>query len=406
MAGCSQGWVFLLAVLVLALSTPCSQAYLKHKKFKTKTDVYLSPKFVLEPGLSSNKYFYNIQFPKGHIGIKSFNAEVVDAEGRSTPLNETYLHHWVVLRYYARKSYVEPKQQSPFQLSESDVIWVENSGVCQSGSLGQYYGLGSETRKTATHVPGRYAIEVGDGKGLPDGFEERWMVNVHAIDTRGVEDNLGCTECRCDLYNVSRDPSGQPLPAGYTGGLLCCTDGAKCRLKQGFDGEKINHYLRYTVKWVDWSEFLLPAKIYIFDATDIMNSSAPAASKHNCQVEYDVAKSCNATGVCLDNKWAKITMPTGGYVIYGVAHQHKGALGSTLYGQDGRVLCSSTPMYGNGTKAGNEAGYIVGMTTCYPWPGSVKIKNAESLTLVSSYNSTQMHSGVMGLFYILVAETL
>jgi hypothetical protein len=26
-------------------------------------------------------------------------------------------------------------------------------------------------------------------------------------------------------------------------------------------------------------------------------------------------------------------MPTGGYVIYAVAHQHAGGIGSTLYGQ-------------------------------------------------------------------------
>ena len=38
--------------------------------------------------------------------------------------------------------------------------------------------------------------------------------------------------------------------------------------------------------------------------------------------------------------------------------------------QDGRVLCSSIPTYGQGKEAGNEAGYIVGMSTCYPQPGS------------------------------------
>jgi hypothetical protein len=31
-------------------------------------------------------------------------------------------------------------------------------------------------------------------------------------------------------------------------------------------------------------------------------------------------------------------MQTGGYVIYGVAHQHSGGIGSTLYGQ---VICNS-----------------------------------------------------------------
>ncbi len=74
--------------------------------------------------------------------------------------------------------------------------------------------------------------------------------------------------------------------------------------------------------------------------------------------------------------------------------------------QDGRVLCSSIPAYGQGKEAGNEAGYIVGMSTCYPQPGSVKINDGETLILESKYSSAQRHTGVMGLFYILVADQL
>lgn len=61
-------------------------------------------------------------------------------------------------------------------------------------------------------------------------------------------------------------------------------------------------------------------------------------------------------------------------------------------------------MYGEGKEAGNEAGYIIGMSTCYPEPGSVRVEDGEVLTLESNYSSTQMHTGVMGLFYILVAD--
>lgn len=74
--------------------------------------------------------------------------------------------------------------------------------------------------------------------------------------------------------------------------------------------------------------------------------------------------------------------------------------------QDGSVICSSIAKYGNGTEAGNEKGYVVGMSTCYPRPGSVKISNGETLTLVISYNNSELHTGVMGLFYLLVAEQL
>lgn len=64
------------------------------------------------------------------------------------------------------------------------------------------------------------------------------------------------------------------------------------------------------------------------------------------------------------------------------------------------------PAYGTGKEAGNEAGYIVGMSTCYPQPGSVKINDREILVLESNYSGSQNHTGVMGLFYLLVARDL
>ncbi|MED6203321.1 hypothetical protein PIB30_114357, partial [Stylosanthes scabra] len=100
---------------------------------------------------------------------------------------------------------------------------------------------------------------------------------------------------------------------------------------------------------------------------------------------------------CVDVKRTRLPMQKGGYVVYGVAHQHSGGIGSTLYGQDGRVICTSMSNYGSGDEAGNEAGYVVGMSTCYPKPGSVKIFDGETLTLESNYTSTtRSHTGVMG----------
>ncbi|KAJ6882651.1 hypothetical protein NC651_029047 [Populus alba x Populus x berolinensis] len=72
--------------------------------------------------------------------------------------------------------------------------------------------------------------------------------------------------------------------------------------------------------------------------------------------------------------------------------------------QEGRVICTSEPIYGEGKDAGDEAGYVVGMSTCYPEPGSIQITAGENLVLESYYSSTQKHTAVMGIFYILVAE--
>lgn len=72
--------------------------------------------------------------------------------------------------------------------------------------------------------------------------------------------------------------------------------------------------------------------------------------------------------------------------------------------QDGEGICTSMPKYGNGDEPGNEAGYIVGMSSCYPQP--VKVSYGETLTMEFNYSNAVGHTGVMGLFYILVAQQL
>ncbi|EHA8590125.1 hypothetical protein COCNU_scaffold015211G000010 [Cocos nucifera] len=405
----SQLWLLSLVTLLLAVALYASQA-LKIDGHSSKTAIFHSPPFILQPGSVANKFYFDIPFPKGHIALKSFHAEVVDENGISVPLHETYLHHWVVERFYSAKEHKIPGDFGASDLNLKKFILARNAGICR-GTLGQYFGLGSETRRTSTWVPDPYGIEVGNPKDIPEGYEEIWLLNVHAIDTRGVEDRLGCTECRCNLYNVTKDEDGRPLRKDYTGGLKCCYDETQCRVREGFGGAIRKLYLKYTVTWVDWHDNIIPVKIYILDVTDtgeVMDGPHEGyAANLSCKVEYEV-KACGlegkAKGECLDAKKARLVIPNGGDIVYGVAHQHSGGVGSALYGQDGRVLCTSIPVYGEGREAGNEAGYIIGMSTCYPEPGSVRVEDGEVLTLESNYSSTQMHTGVMGLFYILVAD--
>ncbi|KAK2437411.1 stress up-regulated Nod 19 protein [Trifolium repens] len=401
-----------MSIFLLLWSTPCS-SYSVQIKPKIKLAVFLSSKFELGPGSVINRVYHDIDFPRGHIALKSFNGEVVDEVGNPIPLHETYLHHWGIVRYYQSKNATQTRYESRKMHEESDnVIDVRNSGICQENTLLQYFGLGSETRGTMTDIPDPFGIEIGNPAEIPEGFEEKWLVNIHAIDTRGAEDKVGCIECKCDLYNVTVDEYGKAIRPEYKGGLLCCYDYTQCKLKDDFEGPKRNLYLRYTVKWIDWDDFVVPVKIYIIDVTDslkLSDDSKGMNSDHSCEVEYHV-EACNtdnkeANG-CVHVKRTSLPLKTGGYVIYGVAHQHLGAIESTLYGQDGRVICSSIPSYGNGNEAGNEVGYLIGMSTCYPKPGSVKIIDGEILTIESIYNNTKEHTGVMGLFYLYVAEQL
>ncbi|KAL3617660.1 hypothetical protein CASFOL_037981 [Castilleja foliolosa] len=400
--------------ILLILSQPqLSQSHpINHENTKVKTEVFLSPEIVLEPGLVSDKFYYNIDFSRGHIALKSVNAELVDERGNSVPLHQTYLHHWVLQKYYFRinagtrvgNDHIDLGFQKP------DQIHVKNSGLCNS--LTQYYGLGAETRKTSTYVPDPYGVEVGNPVDIPVGYKERWVLNVHAIDTRGVEDKLGCIECRCDLFNVTEYEYDQTLATNYKGGLKCCHDETKCKLKKGFeDHVKRSLYLRYTVKYVDWDASIVPVKIYIIDVTDVWtkgDESKGVKERHNCVIEYDV-EACPVSmdnDSCIHTKTSTVSLPAGGDLIYGVGHQHAAATAITLYGEGGRVICSSNPIYGKGDEPGDEAGYVVGMSTCYPLPGSVKISDGEMLTLVSNYSNEKNHTGVMGFSYILVADSL
>ncbi|RYQ79160.1 hypothetical protein Ahy_Scaffold6g107857 [Arachis hypogaea] len=225
---------------------------------------------------------------------------------------------------------------------------VQNSGLCQYNTLPYYFGVGSETRGVETHIPDPYGIEAGNP---PKGYDEKWVINVHAIDTRGVQDKIGCIECRCDLFNITKDSDGKPLSPSYHGGLTCCPDESQCLLKKGFKPQNRTLYLKYTVKWVTWEHYILPLRVYVLDVTDVVKNNT-----HNCLVEYDVLP-CKYGGKCVDVRRTKLPMNKGGYVIYGVAHEHVGGTGSTLYGQ-------------------------------------------------VDYSNTKLHSGVMGLFYLLVADDL
>ncbi|XP_016571502.2 uncharacterized protein LOC107869477 [Capsicum annuum] len=398
MLGCTVYHLLSLAVLLLLVPIDGNSQTETSTAGRIKSVVFHSPKFVLKPGSVANNFYYNIDLPKGHIAVKDFYAEVVDEAGHSVPLSQVYLHHWVVVRYNQRKDNL------------SEIIANGNSGMCDDGVLIQHFALGSETRKTSTYIPDPYAIEIGNPADVPEGYQEGWLINLHAIDTRGTEDRFGCIGCSCHLYNITKDEIGRDIEPDYFGGLKCCRDKTRCRLKEGFKGPKKAYYLKYTVKYVDWDvASVVPLKVYIFDVTDSWKKpeNPTAVEKHQCQIEYQV-ESCSADESvrgCTHARNITVPFPVDGDVIYGVAHQHRGSIRSTLHGEDGRIICSSKPIYGKGRSPGNEAGYVVGMTTCYPKPGSIKIRKGEMVTFVANYSSVKRIGGVMGVFYILVAET-
>ncbi|PHU20589.1 hypothetical protein BC332_11740 [Capsicum chinense] len=140
-------------------------------------------------------------------------------------------------------------------MKNSKLLWPESKAVT---SIEEQL-VGRELREAVERgmrdrFPGPYGLEVGNPKDVPEGYEEKWLMNLHVIDTRGVEDRFGCIECR-----LKKGPRG---------------------LKKGF-------YLKYTVKYVDWdAASIVPVKVHIFDITDSWEKleTSTAVAKHQCQV--------------------------------------------------------------------------------------------------------------------------
>ncbi|KAG5042560.1 hypothetical protein JHK87_006475 [Glycine soja] len=399
--------VMILSLSIIVVLSGTTYSIFLESENHIKSATFVSKSFEVGPGKIASKALYDIEFPKGHIGVKSFDAELVDEDGKSVPLYETYLHHWFAIKYNENITMSRYIEQS-HDISKG-INYTRNDGACRGFLLPHYWGLGGESRGTSSNLPDPFAVEFGNPTNIPHGFKEKWLFDIMVIDTRGAYSRKGCTECRCDLlnlpkdfYNVTRDINDQPLSLNYKGGLFCCKDNLQCKLRKGFHGPTRKLSLRYKIRWVDWDEHQVPLKFYILDTTDRVRTNG-SSTIHDCQAEYTIPRIGHGDSPHV--KKANIPMKKGGYLIYGTSHMHTGVVNATLYGQDGRVLCTSTPKYGTGKEAGNERGYLVGMSGCYPKPGSVEIKDGEILTLETTYQN-KFRTGAMGFFYIHLAEQL
>jgi len=89
----SNAKIFSFSILLLLPSI--SYSLYEKPKNHIKTTTFVSKSFEMGLGSIAAKTFEDIKFPKGHVRIKSFDAELVDQEGNSIPSYETYLYHWL-----------------------------------------------------------------------------------------------------------------------------------------------------------------------------------------------------------------------------------------------------------------------------------------------------------------------
>ena len=207
----TQIWcVLLMCLAAVAAGRMIAQEGGSACNLPLKTVTYLSPPLTAMPGEVNNKFFTSM-FPKGHIGIKSINADLVDRNGVAIPLTDLYLHHWVILEYAVPKDKAQKHlghilrkmKRHPHHHLHYDTTKIasfeaphHHHHMLRYGKrpkLMNFFGKGGETRRTQTELPGHYVVE--SGKEI-EGYESAWVLNVHGLDTRGAVNSEGCSECR------------------------------------------------------------------------------------------------------------------------------------------------------------------------------------------------------------------
>lgn len=174
------------------------------------------------------------------------------------------------------------------------------------------------------------------------------------------------------------------------GGLSCCHstdyDGGKCKLKSEISQKNQTYYIRYTIKWRDFTADTLPLEIVTFDATDnntkwgdlpripggymegheAMNNdpttlqrvwdprSGDFTGRRSCHVEWYVppCKKGESCVVTIKNSW---TVPWPMDIVFLRNHFHAGGINMTTYTDN--FKCT-----GHGTY--DSAGNLVDVSTC------------------------------------------
>lgn len=290
----------------------------------------------------------------------------------------------------------------------------ENMGGLQSVNVNQLYvhhflghvvqGAGAESIRRHdedTVFPLPYGMLTGDFGNV---------MTFHFIDLRETGDKwLECVECRCTDGKT-----------GWTitdkGSIQCCTN---CTT---LITPTIDYRLRYNVSWTDISTLNEPVKPIIPITTDI----APVLDKI---IEFDVPQyddlplkhqlSSDPTVQVLKRNgtirtlFSHDTFTGGDYhgpdipdmveIHRCLGHMHIGGIHIRLEDAEENIICSCNATYGSDPNA--DLGFITSINTINFDSKALKYISADQqITLVTHYNASEMHAGVMGLLTLFISE--
>jgi hypothetical protein len=417
---------------------------------------FISPGVTLENGHIANRWL-PIDWPQGHVAIKSFTADVVKTGPNGemptpTPCcggpheatrDDVFMHHWTVNKWQLPVSIFKEMVKAhgfDYDLTlRKKIGYIEflagsglNSGAngpCWDGTLHLFFGIGNEVRsktkegKDAYAFPDPYALEFNSEEMRKKG--EFMVLNTHLIDIRGARNRRACEECKCSELGT------HGFLSVTTGGLSCCHstdfDGGKCPIQPSVAKANVTYFIRYTIKWRDFSPATtLPLEVITLDATDnntkwgdlpwlpggftekhdMLKSDALSLKTVNdgrsgdfdghpsCHIEYYVppcakGESCHHRIV---NSWV---IPYPMEIVFLRNHFHAGGVNMTTYGPS--FSCT-----GNGTY--DKTGNLVDISTCTRGSEIAhthRVQRGERLFVESHYLQDDLpHYGVMAMSFV------
>lgn len=235
----------------------------------------------------------------------------------------------------------------------------------------------------------------------------------HLIDLRETGDDwLECLECRCkDGEGSYLGFGGSGSEGGPEGGVSCCTN---CT---DLVTPTVDYRLRYNVTYTDLSEIDTPI-------TPIISVSADVATAIDRYVEWDVpAYTDMPPEHALDGNPKIQVIEREGTIrdLFGgffpgaryrgsdlveihrcIGHMHIAALGMWLYDSiTGEVICHNNVEYGNDPQV--DKGFLKTISV-QNYDPPLEILADRKVKLITHYDANILHTGVMGLQFLFIAE--